>query len=339
MRTVACIIRAGMVCVMVALMVCVRVAYAVDSYAPVPGVIHYQAHMTTIDGMRYDGTVPVRVFIYDSPVLGAHGYANDAHVLYAEDHGSVRVERGILRIGIGEGTALGRFAGASLPMESLATAAELYAEIYLDGEYLAPRQRLSFHNAALRAQYTRQAQDVYGVLRLNANNLPDMAATKANVDRLAPSRIPLLTRDWLRNEPVSLSRLPVGIPLSWISGGTLARSVLPEFSATTISTGTFQTSQLPATLMPRSSIKAEMGILSHGASIQPIAGYELGDCAWIVAYINGSNTLDVCDGINKFYIYADRDTQSVMCQLNRGGTTVACPVQYLMFCKDNDVAF
>jgi hypothetical protein len=315
-------------------------AEALDSFSPVPGLLHYQAQLTSPEGINVDGEVAIQVLIYDSATLGVHGDPADEHVVYAEDQGQVRADRGTLRFTIGQGTALGPFSGAPLPLEAITTAADLYVELIVDGETVAPRQRIGFHNAAMRTQYARVAQELDGELKLNANNLPDeMNAGLASKDMLHAGRIPPLPSGKLTGL-LSGYRMPSDIPLSRISGGSLGASVLPGFSASSVSDGTFASGRLPATVMPEGNVGFASGLIFHGQTLPLPSGFDVSQCAWLVAYHNSDTSIYIDNTTENVEVYTGTDPnahsydRTVTCRLSDNGSDVAnCWVDYLVVCK------
>ena len=311
-------------------------AYAAQAYSSVPGLIHYQGRLVTADGVNVDGGVAVQVFIYDSPTLGASWDPNDAHVLYAEDQGNANVTRGTLRFTIGEGAPLGPFMGAPLPLEELALAGDLYVGLYVNGELIEPRQRIGMRNAAIRAQYARTADNVAGDFGFNQSNLPaGFSANKVTTDTISSARINNVPSGNLSGA-VSSSRLPNNIPLSKISGGTLSTAVVPSLSADLLTSGSgpFPIGQIPADVLRVGNIGFDMDTLNHGGSIPAPSGFNLGQCAWTVAYHNTDGTFGINDGIDDFRIFpGDAGNPTVTCQLVKGSTVVNCQVDYVIICK------
>lgn len=313
-------------------------ARAATSFSPVPELIHYQARLTDADGISVDDDVNVTLFVYDSPTLGTPGDVTGEHVIYAEDHGSVRVERGMLRLTIGTGGALGPFAGAPLPLENLTIAGGLHVELYIDGERLTPRQSIGFHPRAAYAQYARTADELSGDIHLISSNLPDEIPASKVEGALTVARIPALTPGYLSGA-VSAGRVPNDIPLSRISGGMLDGSVIPDIDASKIASGDFESGQLPTTILDEDDVAFAAGIVGNGGSIGIPSGYVSTECAWIVGLAN-NDTHTVPDGIDDFRIYTGPDIDSfsydtaVHCEFQHGSNPpVGCDVRYLTVCK------
>lgn len=309
---------------------------AAQTYSSVPNLMHYQGRLATADGVNVDGEVAVQVFVYDSPTLGASGDPNDAHVLYAEDQGNVFVNRGTLRFTIGEGSPLGQFMGAPMPLEALALAADLYVELYVNGERIEPRQCIGMRNAAVRAQYARIADDVAGDFGFNQSNLPlgGFSANKVTSDTINAARINDVPAGKLSGA-INTNRLPTDIPLSKISGGTLLPEVLPEFSADILSgSNPFPVERLPKEILREGNIGFGMGTIGHGDTIAAPSGFDIGQCAWMVAYHNTSNTSSFND-INIFRIYPGESPNPVVtCQIIKDtNNQTTCEVDYLIICK------
>lgn len=314
---------------------------AAQTYSSVPNLIHYQGRLSSSDGVNVDGEVSVQVFVYDSSTLGASGDPNDAHVLYAEDQGNVFVNRGTLRFTIGEGSPLGPFMGAPMPLEALAMAGELYVELYVGGERIDPRQRIGMRNAAMNSQYARIADNVSGDFGFNQSNLPTgFSASKITSDTINAARIDDVPAGKITGR-IDSTRLPSDIPLSKINGGTLAESVLPDFSAD-ILTGTdpFLVERLPKEILREGNIGFAMGTAGHGDTISAPSGFDINNdnCAWTVGYRNSSSADLGFNDINIFRIYPGESPNPVVtCQVikdeSNSGTQTTCDVDYLVICK------
>jgi hypothetical protein len=318
--------------------VAMQPARAAASFAPVPELLHYQARLTGAEGVSIDKEVHVQVYLYDDATLGMSGDLNDGHLLYAEDHGDVRVERGMLRVTIGGGAPLGPFAGAPLPMARLATAGALHVDIALDGEWLSPRQAVGFFPTAAYAQYAKTADALEGELHLIAANLPDALPASKVTGTLSPARIPALPSSTLSGM-VSADRIPGAIPLSRITSGTLPDSVIPSIDASKITSGTFGAAQLPPTLLAEGAVGFMMGEASDGENIGLPPGFAESECAWIVGLANNDDHT-WSGGIDHFRIYTGSDINSktagtnVHCEFQQNGwPAIPCDVAYLTVCK------
>lgn len=296
-------------------------ARAADSYAPVPKVLQYQSHLMDANGLNVDGRVAVDVYLYDSPSGG--------HLLYAEQHGAIKVDRGILRFAVGEGVAVGSFTGAPLPVEALAARGAVYIEVHIDGERMLPRHVVGFHNAAIRAQYAKKADELSGDLHLIANNLPDLPASKVEGE-LHEARIPVLPASKLTG-PLDPARMPDGIPVSRIVSGTLPSSSIPSLAAGDIQSGVFSTAQMPGVLLAKGDLYLASGIVQHGQYIPVPAGYS--DCASIVS-IQRTIGDHMAGGIDDIAVHTTGTL--VTCQITGWQyplvVTKACEAAYLIAC-------
>lgn len=313
-------------------------AHAAASFAPVPELLHYQARLTDADGISFDGDVNVKIFVYDDANAGASGDLDDEHLLYAEDHGDMRVERGNLRVAIGGGAPLGSFAGAPLPVAALAAGKAVYVDIALDGEWLSPRQELAFHPSAAYAQYAKTADALEGEFRLIAANLPDEMPASKVTGTVSSARIPSLPSSKLSGT-VSAGRLPGSIPLSRLTSGTLPDSVIPNIDASKITSGTFSLGQLPTTLLAEGRLGFAMGESTNGGYVGLPPGFAATECAWIVALSNNDDHTQA-GGIDRFRVFTGTDINSrtldteIHCDFQKNGSpAIPCDVAYLTVCK------
>lgn len=248
--------------------------------ADVPAVMHYQARLSQTNGSPVEGTVNAEVWIYDSALEGVDGDLLSEHLLYAESHESARVERGMLRLSIGEGRARGRFAGTSLPVEELSTAPDVYLLLYINGEKTEPRQRAGHEVFAQRAQYARVAENITGAFHIPASSLPEMDASKT-YGTVPAARVPQMDASRISGS-VGADRLPA-LSLDRIVTGTLLNAVIGEIDSLNITAGKFPIGTMPTGTMLSDSVYIEAGDISDGGTVAIPAAFRwptalTGDC-------------------------------------------------------------
>ena len=116
-----------------------------------PGEISYQGRLT--DNARpvpspVDGVLPMEFGIYGSP------FGND--ILWEESWDAVPVDNGIFNVMLGSN-------GSPLPSSLFANHSELYLEVEVDGDTLAPRQRIGSVGYAHRAATAENAETMEGL--------------------------------------------------------------------------------------------------------------------------------------------------------------------------------
>lgn len=217
--------------------------FAYAQVADVPGSIPYRGHLTDADGIDLTASVQIEVRLYDSLIGGiGQGVANP-HVVYAETHPGVSVERGNFLVAIGEGSPLdSKWIG--LPQSALISKERLYLELWIDGERLNPRQRLSSVPAALRAQHAQYADEFSVLPQITPEMVPAYDASKIASGTFVSSQVPGL--DAGRIEGVLGASVIPQIDVSKFSDvGSLDPSLLGSLSASSITSGQVSLSQIP----------------------------------------------------------------------------------------------
>jgi hypothetical protein len=236
----------------------------------VPEVIEYQAHLMDSEGQNLNGDISVAVWVYDSPTDGPDGDFGSEHLLYAESHERIHVDRGILRVAIGEGKALGRFIGLTLPRERIAQAKDLYIQLYLNGEKIEPRQHAGHQPYAMHAQYAGKADFINGTLSIPATSLPDMDASKTN-GALLQERFPAMNASKITGI-LSSDHLPA-LTLDKITSGTLANAVIGHVESSSITSGRLSEAVMPAEVTTSDSLYIEAGDVADGGVIPIPPGF------------------------------------------------------------------
>jgi hypothetical protein len=284
----------------------------------IPSVVHYQARIADVQGSPVDGDLAVKVYVYDSATEGMSGDLDDAHLLYAEDHDDVRANRGRLNLAIGTGDAIGSFAGSQLPLHELALSSGLYVELEVEGETIAPRQRLSFARSAHAAAYASRATDLVGDFSITTASFPnDLTAariecgTSAHPDKLNKTRLPQIPVSKLTDD-LPASVIPTSIPISKIDpdGGTLAPERLPAVSAVSIQSGKFPAGMLPDSVLGDTQISVKGGDVSSGTT--PVAENE--DCSCMAAIHSTMN--GGAEGINDISVTMNPTGGEIACGLS-----------------------
>lgn len=302
--------------------------------ASTPALIHYQAHLTDTNGVNIDGNVAVEIWIYDSPDAGVEGDLNSEHLLYAESHNSIKVDRGTLRLSIGEGNALGRFSGAPLPLEKLAQISDIYVEIYINDEKIEPRQRVAYQNYSLRAQYALLADSLSGELSLSASNLPENIDASKVSGTLPLERIPNMGISKITGK-LNTGRIP-SLALNKINSGNLNNGRIENINGGDISTGEFVDGVIPTSVMRKSQIYAHAGDVVDGRYIEIPHGFIIDQCSLHVGaksftYPSGRDA----DGLRVNHSIS-HGSYLVTCKAidyANGGLEHPCTASYLIVCE------
>lgn len=313
--------------------------------ADAPPVLYYQAHLMDANGTNLSGNVIVETRIYDSPQEGSIDDLSSGHLLYAESHGTVSVERGNLRIGIGEGSAIGPFQGMPLPMDRIASSGSLYLQLILNGEPIEPRQRIAQEVFAIRAQYAVQADTLANGLTLAAANLPDdISAKKVNGGVLNTARFANVDTSKLAGS-VDASHLPQ-LDFSLLSSDALPDGEITQLDSAAVTTGTFDPARL-SNIMTSDDIYIAAGTANDGDVLQvpwlySQCGYILGLQDVSIPYGHFADSLNVFTTNNWF-------TKTIHCQTTYQGSpfdtdpntplpggpqeyTQLCTASYMVFC-------
>lgn len=314
----------------------------------VPALINYQVRLADSLGLNVDGKISVSVMIYDSETLGVPGDLNDEHLIYAEEHSEVNVNRGIMRMEIGGGMPFGRFSGAPLPLEKMSISSDVYLELVINSERMQPRQKLTFNSHSLLAKYSKKAHKLTRPINVTPESVPNLSTSKVS-GTISPARIPQLSSGYLSGT-VSASTIPSNISLSNITGGTVSTGLLPEIPAINIEGGSFDAAQLPDNLM----VLDDVGIsMSQGEvmdeDVIPIPqGFTVDECHWMISV---NNLVHPVRGIDQLWVYTGRPEQTdinpayhfpgVRCRVQTeaiegdGLLIKPCGVHYIMLCIHN----
>lgn len=257
-----------------------------------PPVLQYQAQIGSADGSTLSLLSRVDIVLYDSPTLGSASDLNGSHVLYAETHRNVAVDQGLLRLGIGTGEGLGRFAGAILPVEVLAQVSSLSLELTIEGERLDPRQRIAMSPNALRAAYAKKAQTLTGPLTLTAANIPQGFDASHVKGTLAAARLPQQFSATQIQGVLSPDRLDL-LPLEKIVSGTLETAVIGAVSGQKIVGGPFPANVIPGNLLSQDNVAIVADDIANNAVLPIPAGFTQDQCYWIVGLkdLNGNGRI------------------------------------------------
>jgi|GEM_PF-4176852 len=291
----------------------------------IASMIHYHSRIADVQGSPVDGELAVKVYVYDSATEGMSGDLDDAHLLYAEDHGDVRANRGRLNLAIGTGDAMGPFAGSQLPLQDIALSSGLYVELEVEGETIEPRQRLSFARSAYAAAYASRADGLVGDFSITTASFPnDLTAAKIDCGTydLSKNRFSQIPVSKLTGD-LPLGAIPTNIPLSKIDpgGGVLAAERLPAVSAVSIQSGMFPAGMLPDSVLGDTQIRIKGGDVPSGTT--PVAEHE--DCSCMAAI---HSTIDGgAEGINDISVTMDPSGGAVTCGLafEEGGQVTKKP--------------
>jgi len=112
--------------------------------AEVPDGLSYQGLLVDGEGAPVDGILPVTLGVWDDA-------APAGMLLYQESHASVDFADGVFQLVIGAGTATGSGVYPEFGAQVF-EGADRYLEVAVDGEILAPRQKLTSVGYALQCQ-------------------------------------------------------------------------------------------------------------------------------------------------------------------------------------------
>lgn len=333
------------VCGAVVLLICARGA-AAATVADVPVLLHYQARVAGADDVNVDGTVDAEVWLYDSATEGGDRDFMSDHLLFAESHASVRVDRGIMRMSIGDGTPLGRFLGTSPSSEVLAGVGDLFIQLYLNGEKVEPRQKVGYEFFAEKTEYARVADQTSGVLNVSSDSMPSIEATKT-YGSLSAARIPHMSAGKITGTFTDSTFIPQ-LPLSKLASDTLETSVIGGIGTSNITEGTFASTVLPNGIMIADDLYLESNRdVADGTTVVIPAQYRfpLGGCVMVAGLqsfdlpgegdgaVVADNLVVEADLISLFGIPIG---YKINCDVINGGTRIeGCSASYLMVCKKN----
>ncbi len=301
--------------------------------ASAPAVLQYQARLSGANGPLADQLVDVEAWIYDSPTEGIAGDLANGHLLYAEAFQKIRVQRGMLRLGLGEGDALGGFAGAPLPMEKLAAAGALYLQIIVNGESIEPRQRFGFDLNVFRAQYAKVAEKLSGNFTLSAADLPLLPASKVT-GPLPKERIPQFDRSIISGD-LNDAIIP-SLTLDILVSGTLDAALIAGIDSADITSGVFAPQRFTTVLYGD-----DISIMSGTTDPSNMFNFMPADppgsaCAQIVALNSFSLSNYKADGLLVYnagqIAMCLVETESVLQDWITEVANVPCTAQYLKVC-------
>lgn len=271
--------------------------------ASAPSVIHYQAQLADLNGINLSGNVSLEVRIYDSATEGVPGDLNSENLLYAESYDTVRIDRGILRMEIGEGKALGRFSGFPMPFENLAQAPDLYVELSINGELIKPRQHIAYQMFALKSEYARIAENVNGNIIIKASDLDNLDASLTK-DQLLIGRIPPLDVSKISGE-VGANYI-AKLPLSKITSGTVTDNFIGNISSASIQTGTFAANVI-ANIITSDNLHVESGEIYGSQAVRVPDGFIKFQCGLFLGIKGLEFPSQQCDSAFADDIYLSDD--------------------------------
>lgn len=121
-------------------------AGALPAQAAVPGSVSFQGLLLDAAGAPLTGTVSLDFSLFDAAAGGSP--------LWSESHPGIAVQDGVYQVAL----------GSSVPLpQAVLVGGSLWLEVEVDGEVLAPRQRLLAVPYALRAAEAETAQNAAGV--------------------------------------------------------------------------------------------------------------------------------------------------------------------------------
>lgn len=308
------------------------VALLVSQTASAASPIPYQGHLTDVVGVDIAGTVAVEVRLYDSLIGGMGGGISDLHVIYAESHPAVQVTGGIFRIGVGDGTPLDS-KWASLPIDSLIEKERAYLELWINGERLSPRQRLSSLPAALRVAEAKFVDDLDALPSITPDMIPNYSAERITSGTFSSSQIPNLDSSIIEGT-LSASHIPTLNVSKFSEGGMLPTDIFGEYSATKITSGEIGTSLLPADdFLLIGDFAIGSGTLTHGQHLNLPSGFTSGQCMYV---FTPTETSGAVEGIDCQRTYLN-SSGNLICEVWRksdcSGDKANCNALFMAVCK------
>lgn len=298
----------------------------------VPTTIFYQGHIVDADGLDVNGEVAIEVRLYDSLIAGLDLGVENVHVVYAELHPVVAVEKGNFSISVGNGTRLDA-KWEIFPFEELISKESIYLELWINGERLGPRQRMGAAPSALRAHYTKYADHLVNNPTVTAEMMPAYDAAKI-YGTLDGERIPNL--DVSRFDGVlNLDHIPLVAPSSFSSNGTLSLDLFSELSATLISEGFLSPDRFSTNVLRSSDIALSAGTLLHEEMLNFPSGFTDSECRWSISFsrtVGGS-----VEGINDIKMYLNNDHVFTCLFRDHDDPWKKCSANYLIMCKRGGV--
>lgn len=304
--------------------------------ADIPASIPYQGHLTDAGGIDISGTVTVEARLYDSLIAGLGQPVTNLHVIYAETHPAVAVEKGNFRIAIGDGAPL----TAPLAIDELIANESVYLELRVNGELMTPRQRLGSVAAAFRANRARYADDIVNLGMIPSERMPAYSAARLTEGTLAAARVPGLSAAVVTGS-LAQSNLPTSIDVGKFSTtDNLSEAMLAGLSADKIASGIVETNLLPmGELFDFGDVVIKIGTLIHGQHLIPPPGFDLASqCHYSVSVMETSGAVE---GIDKMIVHVSDATGNFVCRVCGGwddniDDCIMCNAHYMMLCKRED---
>lgn len=312
-------------------------SFANAQVADIPAAIPYQGHLTDAGGIDVNDTVQIEVRLYDSLIAGLGQDVTNSHVVYAESHSVVVVEKGNFSVAIGEGIPLdAKWVG--LPdVEELLSNERLFLELRVNGELMMPRQRMGSIPAVLRAHHAKVADEVVNTPPMSGTQMPAYSAARLTEGTLSATHIPGLSAQVVTGQLVS-GNLPESFDVSWFDANDrLVETQFPYLSATKITSGIVGTSFIPESeTFLIGDVVIKIGTLIDGQHLNPPAGFDLeeDDCSYAISPVETSGAVQ---GIDKMITYI-ASTGNLVCRVCQSqndilADCIMCNAHYMILCK------
>jgi len=321
---------------MAILVVCAGQAHA--QVIDIPAVIPYQGHLTDAGGIDVSDGIQIDVRLYDSLIAGIGQGVTNSHVIYAESHPGVAVEKGNFRIGIGEGVSLDpKWTGLPLEGEgSLLEKENVYIELWVNGERLSPRQRMGSVLAVFFAEYAKYADQVDNLPAVTAASLPNYPAELITTGTLNEARIPNTLDVSLIDGALSKSMIPAALSADMFNQvGSLPVALIGAMDAGKIVNGTINKEMFASgSYIARDDFFVMSGSVSHGQALSIPAGFQESQCQQM---LTPGVTMGSVEGIDQIYLSVTSGV--VRCEVDKheasDGTskTAPCTANYMMVCN------
>jgi hypothetical protein len=300
----------------------------------VPSFIPYQGHLTDAAGIDLTADVPLEVRLYDSLIAGVGQGVDNSHVIYAEKHASVHVEKGIFRLNIGKGASLNA-KWTALPIDNLVAKENVYLELWVDGERLSPRQRMGSVPAVVQTQYVKYADTLTHIPKIEPSMMPSYDAGKITTGQFAQNQVPNLATGKFTSGALSPSTIPLLDASQFNTGPTqpkISVDCLPhDMSATKIQGAPLSLDRLPQALLLSANVAIGAGTKGQHEMIILPDGYAPNECKVALSLASIPGTAE--NGLQ--YLNISLDSNNVLNCTYYGSEhpEQTCSANYFYICK------
>jgi len=310
-------------------------ALACPAYAQT-AAIPYQGHLTDAGGSDLSDDVQIEVRLYDSLIAGIGQGVTNSHVVYAESHPVITVEKGNFSVAIGEGAPLND-AWTESTADTLVEKENIYLELRVNGERLSPRQKLGAVPAVFHAKYAKYADEVVNLPAVTEISLPNYPAELITSGTLDPNRIPNTLGVSLIEGELAESMIPASLSADMFDQiGSLPAELIGNMDAGKIVNGTINKEMFAdGSYIARDDFFVMSGSVSNGQTLPLPPGFldseENSLCNFM---LTPGVTMGSVEGIDQIYL---SETDGVVrCEVdkysNGQNSTAPCTANYMIIC-------